>query len=111
MGDLLTAECSCGYKASLQVGLGFRYFEDKVYYEAAYCDHCGQVKAVSGGKDIIRCSHCRKRMRYYKEDLGKEPSPTIDSLPDTSYLDKRKYWHCPSCKMRNLTFNHSGLWD
>jgi hypothetical protein len=110
MGQLIQPSCSCGYQAPvMKQGLGDSFIETGIYYEPAYCDHCGIVESHDGRETDPTCSRCLGSMVFYKEGMALEKSST--GLPDCNYLEKKKYWHCPACSEETLEFMFSGLWD
>jgi hypothetical protein len=110
MGQLIQPSCSCGYQAPvMQQGFGDSFIETGIYYEPAYCDHCGIVDSRDARETNPTCSHCLGAMVFYKEGITLAKSST--GLPDSNYLEKKKYWHCPACREKKLEFVFVGLWD
>jgi predicted Zn-ribbon and HTH transcriptional regulator len=111
MGNIIMATCPCGLESKeILQGIGFNYYENHQRMEPAYCDHCGIVAGRDMSKSISKCPKCRRKMRYYFEDLEMD-SGNEEDFPDSEYLESKEFWHCPRCKQETLKFEGMGCWD
>jgi predicted Zn-ribbon and HTH transcriptional regulator len=112
MGDLIKPICSCGYESEqMKQGIGFKYIETGVFYEPAFCDNCGIVEERDASEKSLKCVRCKGRMPYYKTLIKARAKDRYSGFPNTDYINKRLYWHCPKCKEQSLQFLHEGMWD
>jgi hypothetical protein len=112
MGTIVRAICKCGLESEdIYQGIGFAFQTEEEFCEAAYCDNCGIIAGKDGRKLTPKCPKCRKNMTFYNDVLNKGRTTSNFELACSNYLEKRKYWHCPSCKKRTLIFETRGLWD
>ena len=110
MGNLIQPSCTCGYFAvPMMQGLGDSFFESGIYYEPAWCSNCTIVEPRNGNEKEPTCCTCHDKMHFYKR--GYATPNTTSILPDTNYLQQKKYWFYPACKQEKLEFIFVGLWD
>jgi predicted Zn-ribbon and HTH transcriptional regulator len=111
MGTIIKAVCTCGLESdTIHQGIGFRYFENGVRIEPAYCDSCGIVVGRDISKSFSKCPQCRRKVKFYTEDV-EESDEKVPGLATDDYLDEKEFWHCPRCKRETLRFKSLGLWD
>ena len=96
MGDIVIAECPCGYASGELCAGGGMAGEDH-YWDLAGCDHCRTVVSVRvssvtppPNRVRLRCPTCRRTVRLLEEgteddtdvDLDTAASwPSVPSLP------------------------------
>jgi|SRR5690554_3875986 len=115
MGYIIQAVCECGLRSKeICQGIGFKFFEDGSRIEPAYCDPCGVVVGRDISKRHAKCPRCRKKVRFYKEDVEDVKEGDVETnlgLIIRDYITGKDLWHCPGCKRETLRFEHFGLWD
>jgi phage FluMu protein Com len=112
MGNIIQAVCPCGLASEkIFQGIGFRYFENGIRVEPAYCDRCGIVVGRDMSKSYSKCPQCRKKVKFYKEDVEESSDEKESDLAMDDYLQERECWHCPRCKRDTLRFESLGMWD
>jgi predicted Zn-ribbon and HTH transcriptional regulator len=112
MGNIVMAVCSnCSLESdTIYQGIGFRYYEKGIRTEPAYCDACGVVVGRDISKSYSKCPKCRRKVKFYKEDVEESETEEQLGLPG-DYLQEKKFWHCPRCKEEALQFQSMGMWD
>ena len=90
-------------------GLGDSFFKSGIYYDPAWCSNCAIVEPRNGNEKEPTCCTCHDKMNFYKR--GYATPNTTSILPDTNYLQQKKYWFYPACKQEKLEFIFVGLWD
>ena len=112
MGSIIKAVCKCGLESDeIYQGIGFMYFETGTRIEPAYCDACGIVVGRDMSKSYSKCPKCRRKIRFYKDDVEENLSEEETELLSGDYLEEKEFWYCPRCKRETLRFESMGLWD
>ncbi len=112
MGNIVQAICSCGLQSEMiHQGIGFKYYENSIRIEPAYCDRCGIVFGRDISKSFSKCPRCRKKVKFYKEAVEESSVEKGLGLATDDYLQEKECWHCPRCKRETLRFESLGLWD
>lgn len=112
MGNIIKAVCTCGLESDeIYQGIGMRFYETGSRTEPAYCDACGIVVGRDTSKSFSKCPQCRRRVKFYKEEVEENEVEKIPGLATDDYLDEKGFWHCPRCKRETLRFESLGLWD
>ncbi|GAB3533060.1 hypothetical protein GCM10027443_17780 [Pontibacter brevis] len=112
MGNIIQAVCQCGLESdTIYQGIGFRYYENGIRVEPAHCDACGIVVGKDMSKSYSKCPECRRKAKFYKDDVEENLPEEKTVVLSGDYLDEKKFWHCPRCKRETLHFENMGLWD
>ena len=109
MGDIVIAECPCGYASGELCAGGGMAGEDH-YWDLAGCDHCRTVVSVRvssvtppPNRVRLRCPTCRRTVRLLEE--GTEDDTDVDLEPPRPGL------RCPRCQHLTLVLQGIGMWD
>ena len=130
MGNLLVANCPCGFRESFPAGGGMMSFTE-IDNEPALCPACNNFSIQNYIAKNHGCIKCGSRVTFYNDpSLMADPSKATvlsnpDVLPDGS--DPIHYWAaelrqrafvlpdteylCPSCKQKTMKFSCYGNWD
>jgi Zn finger protein HypA/HybF involved in hydrogenase expression len=119
MGSQVTAECQCGFHASVAIGGGVLDFTTTCYFPC-YCEDCHRMVHGNLLEKEPRCPECKgKKILPYddsslRKSLGKK---TVAEWNIEQYLGRSlrltngKY-KCPKCEKFTLHFSDGGLcWD
>ena len=118
MGDIVIAECPCGF-ASGELCAGGGMLDGDHYWNLAGCDHCRTVVSVRvssvtppHNRVRLRCPTCRRTVRLLEEGTEDDEEGTED---DTDVgLDTRPPrpgLRCPHCQQLTLVLEGIGEWD
>ncbi|RDV11836.1 hypothetical protein DXT99_23925 [Pontibacter diazotrophicus] len=112
MGNIIKAVCQCGLESGeIYQGIGFRYFENGIRIEPAYCGDCGIIVGRDMSKSFSKCPQCRKKVKFYKEDVEESEIEKELGLATDDYLPEKEQWLCPRCKRETLGSEFMGMWD
>ena len=111
MGDIVIAECPCGYASGELFAGGGMAGEDH-YWALAGCDHCRTVVSVRVS-DVtpphhpvrLRCPTCRRTVRLLEEGTEDDTDVDLDTTPPRPGL------RCPHCQQLTLVLQGIGEWD
>ncbi|HMR66390.1 MAG TPA: hypothetical protein PKE64_20450 [Anaerolineae bacterium] len=118
MGDILAAQCECGFYTEIAAGGGKMDFQ--TYCGApALCTDCGQFAALNWLDKDVPCPACGGEIRFYddpalrsRSNVVTQPGSPVFSwnarggftLPDNRY-------YCPDCQEMRMRFDNIGCWD
>ncbi len=112
MGNIIQAICPCGLESEpIMQGIGFNYPETRTQMEPAFCDACGVVVGRDFSKLYSKCPKCRKKIKFYLEELETNNEEQSFIYPSIDYQQVKEHWHCPRCKQETLQFGSMGCWD
>jgi hypothetical protein len=117
MGQILKAECECGFKnGDLFVGGGKASFET-LCSAPVLCEACGHFFTANYFNEKIKCPQCAGEAKFYDDpslrapDEGGVPVFSWD-LPDgRKFLLPGTKYQCPECKEVRMRFSPVGAWD
>jgi ribosomal protein L37AE/L43A len=109
MGDVVNAICQCGFEENdCFIGVGMDYPTSLWNPEPAICFHCFRLQIANYNSKRPRCSKCKKRLTFYRDDLSLSIQMNNVPLETESYASK---YLCPKCGEKHLEFVYHGIWD
>ena len=119
MGSQVTAECQCGFHASVAIGGGVLDFTTTCYFPGLCdaCHHSVQVNLLAGTK---QCPTCKSPALIPYDDPRLPESPGKRATTELNMLGRlgRQLmltdgnYRCPKCNKMSLRFRDTGLyWD
>ncbi len=114
-GDIITAECECGFKNTMMLGGGKLNFET-VFLFPYYCTECSEMKVLNALSESHCCDKCNSGnvIPYDDESLRLHFSNnvvfsrSVDTVIHILYDD---FYFCPKCKEFKMKFTQTGNWD
>jgi hypothetical protein len=121
MGEMLSADCECGFFIGMNSGSGFflptpdenGIVHEKVI-EPAACFECGELYGMNICSKTSRCPNCRKRVIFYKTNRffsDAKPEDMDDNIvPYIEGQNEPIRYLCPRCGQKKLVFHSMGRW-
>ena len=111
MGDLLTAQCNCGYSKGIRTGGGFISTGDKF---PAFCRECKDIVEVNLNDYPATCPKCDGDVKLYNQSLARHRKRKAKWSWLFRGIENRTVRSpslCPSCGNNSLEFITFALWD
>ena len=116
MGNLIRAECNCGFSMKFPQGGGFSNF-NSYDMEPAYCTKCNDLVIVNRKDPELVCPKCGERVMLYDDPkLRRNLAPKnfekhLDSFEWNGLIFPATLFLCPKCKKKTLHFISEGFFD
>jgi hypothetical protein len=117
MGDLIQAECPCGFTQNCTLGGGKLNFKT-ICGAPAYCLSCKKMLNLNYMEKNPKCPECHKIVKFYNDkSLQSSPKGQRKSqcfgwnLEDGAFLLPAVLYLCPKCQKFSLRFISAGNFD
>jgi hypothetical protein len=117
MGDLIEAQCKCGFMQKLMFGGGMSNFQTFCGVPA-YCKSCKKMFNLNYFVKDSKCPDCHKPVVFYNSKSlqgpptgNKKSEPFAWNLDDETFELPAVFYLCPKCQKFLLNFRSVGNFD
>ena len=107
MGQLMNANCSCGFETMVYQGRGMMTGAD--YNSQGFtCNACNAIFSHDVNSKEIKCEECASKDVLL---LGAEGTYKITDSTEGLILAGGSRYKCPKCKKYTVALTPGGMWD
>jgi hypothetical protein len=114
-GDIISANCECGYHTTLTLGGGFSDYQTNCKFPF-YCNGCASIVVLNALNEKHSCSNCKSVYVMSYDDATMRANKSNNSIfgwnvNEKSFKLTDDYYFCPKCQELKLKFTQVGNWD